>query len=157
MTWIGVVGGMPMLSASATCASRSVASTSSRSKAACASCWRARETSGRVASPFRNCASADSRTARAESTELWATAIFASKAGQPEKGALDTEDDLLVLAVEAEVGCQQPLFGRIHGVPRRPKSRRSQRRFSVGKTCSRSARKKPLGATFLGAGKASVW
>ena len=110
---------------------------------------------GQVARPFCSRLSAASRTDRAESTALWATAILRVEAGEGEEGPLDVEDDLLVRAVEAEVGGEQALLGRVHRAPSTPKSRSSQRRFSVGHgPAPGPARKKPLGATSLGAGNA---
>ena len=134
MTWIGVVGGIPILSASATWASRSVASTSSRSKAAWASCCRARETCGIVASPFRNCASADSRTARAESTALCATAIFPRRLVRPRKARWTLKMICWCLRLKPRLAAKRRSFAASQAFPRRPKSRSNHRRLRVGRT-----------------------
>ena len=63
-----------------------------------------------------------------------------------------------MLAVEAKVSCQQALFGRVHGAPPTPEVEEQPAQAQLpGRLVRRSARKKPLGATFLGAGKASLW
>ncbi len=140
ITWIGVVGGIPMLSASATCASRSAASASSSSKAAWASCCRARETSGRVAKPFRNCASADSRTACAESTALCATPIFPRRLVRPRNARWTLKMISWCLRLKPRLAAKRRSFAASQVFPRRPKSRSNQRRLSVGSTWFRFAR-----------------
>ena len=77
-----------------------------------------------------------------------------AEAGQAEKGSLDTEDDLLVLAVEAKVGCEQALFGCVPGVPAAPEVEEQPAQIQRGNDLLQIRAEETVGATSLGAGNA---
>src|SRR5262245_17778317 len=100
---------MPMLSARATCASRSLVALSSRSNSAWTACCCASKTSGKVSSP---CLERDSAPPgpRAPRRARTGHRDPGPNARQSVEGLLQAEGDILVAAVEAEVRGEEPLL-----------------------------------------------
>src|SRR5215510_15626380 len=77
---------------------------------------------------------------------------FGAQARQPEKGALDTENNLLMLAVEAQVGGQQALLGRVQGIAPPPEVQEQPTQIQGGDDLLEIRAKEPAGRDVFGGG-----
>ncbi len=111
----GMVGEIPTLSARLARASSTKPWACRTSNAARARSWMASSSSGRVASPRSSRASTAEATVRACSSETLAAVEPRAAGIEREEAARDRVGDLLVLAVEGEVGGDDLPAGRLDG------------------------------------------